>query len=259
MTMARKLSTRKRPERGEKMLKEEQLKFSERVFDDGTIRTLKFLMGGGVFSSLDFPLQHGKEAAVYRATREKDGMKEYLAVKVFKNEGPSFQKRIQYLEGDKRFPRPRGRRDMVRIFAKKEFSNLKICAEAGINVPRPVKHRDNIVVMEFLGEGGVPSALLKDVYLESPNETLSKLLLDMRKMHAVKLVHADLSEFNVIIHKGNPYIIDVGQAVLMHHPQAEEFLRNDLMNVLKYFRKMGADVNFEDALKYIKGEAAKYG
>ncbi|MEK6843258.1 MAG: serine protein kinase RIO [Candidatus Micrarchaeota archaeon] len=252
--MAMKLSTRKRPERSDKMLKESQLKFSERVFDDNTIKTLKYLMNNEIFRSLDYPIQHGKEAAVYRGTAIHDGKEEFVAVKIFKLEGPSFQKKLQYLEGDKRFDRPRGKRHMVKIFAKKEFANLKICQEAGVRAPRPIKHRDNVVVMEFLGEKGVPSGLLKNHEMKSPKKILGEVLEDMKKMHGAKLVHVDLSEFNIIMHKEMPYIIDVGQAVLLHHPQSEEFLRRDLLNVLKFFEKNGARMDFDEALKYIRGE-----
>jgi RIO kinase 1 len=257
--MAMKLSTKKRPERSDKMLKEHQLKFSERVFDDITIQTLKELMRKGVFSSLDFPIQHGKEAAVYRGTKRTEGKPdEYVAIKIFKFEGPSFQRRLQYLEGDKRFSVPGNKRGLVRIFAKKEYANLKLCQQAGVRAPKPLKHKDNIVVMEFLGEDGVPGELLKDGEMENPAETLKLILEDMRRMHKAKLVHVDLSEFNIIWLGGKPWIIDVGQAVLTHHPQAEEFLKNDIYNILKYFRKQGADVNVEKALKYIKGESENY-
>ncbi|MFH0971722.1 MAG: RIO1 family regulatory kinase/ATPase [Candidatus Micrarchaeota archaeon] len=256
--MASKLSTRKRPDRDVKMLTERQHKFSERAFDDPTIRTLKFLISNRVFSSLDFPIQHGKEAAVYRATREAGEGKEYLAVKIFKYEGPSFQKRVQYMEGDKRFDVPKNKRALVRTFARKEYANLKILEEGGVHVPKPVKQRDNIVVMEFLGEGGMPSALLKDVVLEDAEKTLSAILSDMKKMNRARIVHVDLSEYNVIIHKGEPFIIDVGQAVLTHHPQAEEFLQKDLMHILKYFGKEGVEIDKEKASKYIKGESSTY-
>src|SRR3989344_784238 len=257
--MAMKLSTKKRPERADKMLKEHQLKFSERVFDNITIQTLKELMYKGVFSSLDFPIQHGKEAAVYRGTKSVEGRPvEYVAVKIFKFEGPSFQRRTQYLEGDKRFSVPGNKRGLVRIFAKKEYANLKLCQEAAMRTPKPIKHKDNVVVMEFLGEDGVPGELLKDGEMEKPKETLHLILEDMRRMHNAKLVHVDLSEFNIIWLGGMPWIIDVGQAVLTHHTDAEAFLHNDVFNILKYFGKHGVAVEGEKALKYIRGEAKDY-
>lgn len=253
--MAMRLSTRKRPDREVKMLKEHQTKFSERTFDDITIRTMKFLMNNKVFRSLDYPIQHGKEAAVYRGT---SGDGEYVAVKIFKYEGPSFQKRVQYLEGDKRFDVPGNRRQLVKTFARKEYANLKLCTEAGVLCPKPIKQRDNIVVMEFLGEDGVPSELLKDAEITDVDRTIELIMDSMRKMHKAGIVHVDLSEFNIIYHKDLPYIIDVGQAVLSHHPDAVKYLANDLWNTLKFFSRRGVYLDHRKALGYIMGELDSY-
>ncbi|MFW6449378.1 MAG: RIO1 family regulatory kinase/ATPase, partial [Halobacteriota archaeon] len=42
-------------------------------------------------------------------------------------------------------------------------------------------------------------------------------------------------------------VIDVGQAITTHHPNAEEFLRRDCENVANFFANQGADVD-ADAL-----------
>lgn len=251
--MALRLWKRKKPLREEKMLKQAS-KFSERAFDDKTIATLQHFIGSNVFATLDFPIQHGKEAALYRATRKTAKGPQFLAVKIFKYGGASFQKRLEYLQGDKRFKVPRQTRQLVNVFARKEFANLKLCADAGMRVPMPVAHKDNVVIMEFLGENGLPSALLKDVWLDDPAKTLQLLLDDLRKMHSAGLVHADLSEFNVIVHRGLPFIIDLGQAVVLSHPLAEEFFLNDVRHILKWFNKLGVERNEGDALKYLRGE-----
>jgi len=51
------------------------------------------------------------------------------------------------------------------------------------------------------------------------------------------LVHADLSEYNLLYHKKKLYIIDVSQSVEHDHPHSSEFLRKDCTNVIEYFRK----------------------
>jgi len=51
------------------------------------------------------------------------------------------------------------------------------------------------------------------------------------------LVHADLSEYNLLYHKKKLYIIDVSQSVEHDHPHSSEFLRKDCSNVIDYFRK----------------------
>jgi RIO kinase 1 len=60
------------------------------------------------------------------------------------------------------------------------------------------------------------------------------------------MVHADLSEFNILIYKNKPYLIDLGQGVLLKHPRAFDFLRRDIHNILNHFNKYGID---EDELK----------
>lgn len=54
-----------------------------------------------------------------------------------------------------------------------------------------------------------------------------------------KLVHADLSEYNVLYHDGHLVIIDVSQSVEHDHPHAFEFLRKDLDNVDSFFARRG--------------------
>merc|ERR1712142_1104365 len=57
-----------------------------------------------------------------------------------------------------------------------------------------------------------------------------------------KLVHADLSEFNMLYHEGKVYFIDVSQSVEMDHPNALEFLRKDCNNVNEFFRRKNVAV-----------------
>jgi RIO kinase 1 len=58
----------------------------------------------------------------------------------------------------------------------------------------------------------------------------------MRTMyHKCKLVHADLSEYNILYYRGLAYIIDVSQAIEHDHPNAMEFLRMDCANITQFF------------------------
>lgn len=52
-----------------------------------------------------------------------------------------------------------------------------------------------------------------------------------------KLVHADLSEYNILYHEKNLWIIDVSQSVEHDHPYALEFLRKDCLNINLFFKK----------------------
>jgi len=49
------------------------------------------------------------------------------------------------------------------------------------------------------------------------------------------LVHADLSEYNMLWHRGEVVFIDVGQSVEPSHPYGLEFLFRDCLNVSRFF------------------------
>lgn len=67
-----------------------------------------------------------------------------------------------------------------------------------------------------------------------------ELVLIARKMfHQCKLVHADLSEYNILYHEGHLCIIDVSQSVEHDHPAAFDFLRKDIKNVEGFFGRLG--------------------
>lgn len=62
----------------------------------------------------------------------------------------------------------------------------------------------------------------------------------MRRLyHVCRLVHADLSEYNILYHNGHLYVIDVSQSVEHDHPSAFDFLRSDIRNVETFFTRDG--------------------
>ena len=66
------------------------------------------------------------------------------------------------------------------------------------------------------------------------------------------MVHADFSEYNVLLDRGLPRIIDVGQMVSVDHPQAEEFLVRDVSNLSRYFGRYFL-VDVENVLARVRG------
>jgi len=92
--------------------------------------------------------------------------------------------------------------------------------------------------MEYIGSQIKPAPLLKDVTLKNPKEIFDTIIDYISKMYKkAELVHSDLSAYNVIIHRNRPYLIDLGQGVLTEHPNAHEFLKRDVHNIVSYFKK----------------------
>jgi len=253
--MAHRESKRKQPKREDKQIKE-QWKLESRVFDKQTLLCLSSMMKKGLFKSLDYPVATGKEADVYRASTETG----FLAVKIYRVDTTSFIHIHNYIEGDPRFfGISHNKRDTIFAWARKEFRNLKICMDANVHAPAPIYCDRNILVMEFLGLNGIPYSTLVQTGSEEPENDLKILLEDVRKLYALGLVHADLSEFNIMMDVRGPYMIDIGQAVLLRHPRAEEYLERDVANILRYFGKYGIKKDLQETLKWIReaGSEAK--
>ena len=86
------------------------------------------------------------------------------------------------------------------------------------------------------------SPRLKDVSLptESTTPLYIELVMTVRRMfHVCKLVHADLSEYNILYHEEHLWIIDVSQSVEHDHPSAFDFLRKDIKNMEDFFGRLG--------------------
>ncbi|MEM4272181.1 MAG: serine protein kinase RIO [Candidatus Bilamarchaeaceae archaeon] len=247
--MARKVSKRKKPDREDFLLKE-RFKLESEVFDRQTLLTLSRLISKGIIKNMDYPVSTGKEANIFRATTPSGS---FLAVKIYKIETTHFMNRKEYLIGDPRFRKfRRNEMGLVYAFVQKEFKNLQICEKAGIHAPKPLLQEKNVLVMEFLGEEGLPYTPLNVLGPESI-EQLKSILADMRKMHEAGLVHADVSEYNVLVGP-SPYLIDFGQGVVLSHPHAEKYLERDVRNIVNYFARFGFGIPIEKALKYVKGE-----
>jgi RIO kinase 1 len=252
--MARRLSTRKKPDREDKQLKERK-KIESEVFDRYSMLILGSFLNRKVLKSVDYPIASGKEAFVFRATAGEnfDRGDGYIAVKIYKVETSDFTRMQSYITGDPRFLGvKRNKSDLVYAWTRKEFRNLEICADAGVPAPEPYLFKNNVLLMQFLGEEGIPDSPLVDVGSDNPERDCETLLGYIKKLYAKEFVHADVSEFNVLMHGEVPYLIDCGQGVLLDHPKSEQFLRRDVENVLRYFRKYEIERNFDEVMKWVK-------
>ena len=212
----------------------------EQVLDPRTRMILFKLINRRYIEQINGCISTGKEANVYHATSVEGVDK---AVKIYKTSILVFKDRDKYVSGEFRFRHGYCRhnpRKMVRTWAEKEMRNLCRIYQSGINCPKPQVLRSHVLVMDFVGKDGIPAPLLKDVNL-SPNkfkELYLECILIMRNMFNIcHLVHADLSEFNLLYHNSSIYVIDVSQSVEHDHPSALEFLRKDCFNINDYFSK----------------------
>lgn len=213
---------------------------AEQVMDPRTRMIVFKLINRGTISEVNGCISTGKEANVYHATSK---MEEEFAIKIYKTSILVFKDRDKYVTGEFRFRHGYSKnnpRKMVRTWAEKEMRNLIRMENAGLPVPHPIILRSHVLVMEFCGKDGWPAPKLKDVDISTSKarELYRECIILMWKMYNLcKLVHADLSEFNLLYHENQIVVIDVSQSVEHDHPSALEFLRKDCTNISEFFRK----------------------
>jgi RIO kinase 1 len=207
------------------------------VFDRRTLMDLYSLASKGVIDALGGSVSTGKEANIFKAIV---GDKE-LVLKIYRISTSNFNSMQDYLHGDTRFGNVKGtKRAIVAAWTKKEFRNLKRAEEVGVRVPHPIAMKENILVMDLIGQNGSAAPQLKDVGLgpEEAKRAYEKLVEYISKLYnQAGLVHADLSEFNILYDNGELVIIDMGQSVTLDHPMVRKFLERDIANLIHYFKK----------------------
>jgi RIO kinase 1 len=214
----------------------------EEVFDKPTLMVIYDFMNKGTINEIHGVVNAGKEARIYWG---KDSAGNELAIKIYLTSSAEFKKgMLPYIEGDQRFAHVRrDTRSLIYTWAQKEFKNLQRAQEAGVNVPKALAVQKNVLIMEFIGKKGERAPLMKEIALEDPKKVFKLVLTHLKRLYGkAGLVHADLSEYNIMIWKAKPIIFDVAQSVLVSHPMADKFLHRDLENLHKYFKRQVPDI-----------------
>ena len=239
---------------------------SEQVLDPRTRMILLQMINRNIVSEVNGCLSTGKEANVYHALSipQEEGSEAAVvplqrAIKVYKTSILVFKDRDKYVTGEHRFRQGYNKssnRAMVKVWAEKEMRNLKRIHAAGIPCPEPISLRLHVLVMGFLGDRkGIPAPRLKDVELIGDDIELRwkqlylQTLQYMRMLYQTcRLVHGDLSEYNILYHDNKLWLIDVSQSVEHDHPRSLEFLRMDIKNITNFFSRKGVDTLSEQII-----------
>jgi RIO kinase 1 len=140
--------------------------------------------------------------------------------------------------------------DRMGLIAAKEFTVLEKAYRAGVPVPTPARRVDNMFTMRFLGDE-TSASRLKDLDLEEPERYAKQVLEIIEKLLDAFIVHADLSEYNLLLYRGRIFAIDFGQSVDLssrtdrhrRFEDAKPLLRRDLENVARYFSRYDIEID----------------
>ncbi len=193
------------------------------------------------------PLGVGKEADVYDALTPKG---ERIAIKFHRLGRISFRqtrrKRGWTTEDVNWLLRSRKA-------AEKEYEALKLVYPKGVAVPKPISQNRHAIAMGAI-EG---TELAKYKEIPQPEKVLEEILRNIRKAYLkAGIIHADLSEYNIILKPDNHIlIIDWPQYVTKGHPNAQQLLKRDVENILQFFkRKHLLEAKTDKAITYVTGK-----
>ncbi len=174
-------------------------------------------------------LRHLKNDAIYKAGRQlrgEDGKQiKGRRVKLALRKKTNFGKHVD-----------------IMWWINNEYSVQKKLYAAGADVPEPIAHAGNTILMDFIGDEYGPAPTLSEISLE-PDETqplFQRVLDNVQLMLNHHYIHGDLSAYNILYWDGDIILIDFPQMVeARHNPHAFELLQRDITRVCEYFARFG--------------------
>lgn len=219
------------------------------ALDTRTRLMLYKLVNFGAVTEVHGTISTGKESVVIYAkggSMKDRAVPPECAIKVFKTSLNEFKRREEYMRGDHRLPsqgyKKHNPRKIIRLWAEKEMHNLNRLQKVGVHCPEVVSLKKHVLVLSFIGNDQKAAPKLKDAPLSSSQmETAHAQTIEMMKTmyKSAGIVHADLSEYNMLWHASHVWFIDVSQSVELTQPNALEFLHRDCTNVSAFFKRQG--------------------
>ncbi|KAL7886737.1 hypothetical protein AOLI_G00044580 [Acnodon oligacanthus] len=234
--------------RGARLHEKKEHSTAEQAVDSRTRLLMYKMVNAGILENINGCISTGKESVVFHAdggSFEEMIVPKECVLKVFKTTLNEFKNRDKYIKDDYRFKDRFSKlnpRKIIRLWAEKEMHNLARMKKAGISCPEVVVLKKHILVMSFIGQDQVPAPKLKEAMLscEDMKKAYYQVVQMMQQLYKeCNLVHADLSEYNMLWHDGQVWLIDVSQSVEPTHPHGLEFLFRDCRNVATFFKKAG--------------------
>ncbi len=214
---------------------------------------LQPLVEDGLIDDVIRQLMSGKEATVFIV---RCGT-EIRCAKVYKEANKrSFRQAVDYTENRKTKNSRRaramekrtryGRKAQEEAWQSAEVDALYRLAAAGVRVPAPYNFHEGVLLMELVTDAnGDPAPRLDDVEFtaEQARSYHQALMMEVVRMLCAGVVHADLSEFNVLVGSAGPVIIDLPQAVdAAGNNHAKSMLERDVLNLTNFFGRYAPEL-----------------
>ncbi|VAW33715.1 hypothetical protein MNBD_CHLOROFLEXI01-1147, partial [hydrothermal vent metagenome] len=139
-----------------------------------------------------------------------------------------------------------GKKVDIQWWIGNEYRTQTTLFEAGADVPKPIAHQGNAILMAYVGDEYGPAPTLNEVRLpdEEVQPLFRRVLDNIFLMLNNHLIHGDLSAYNILYWEGAIILIDFPQMVEARiNPHAFELLERDVTRVCDYFNSYGLKLN----------------
>jgi len=220
--------------------------------ENGYHQTVQSILEHGLATDVKGMISSGKEANVYLA--EYKGAP--LAVKVYR-----------LYQTSHKGGRPI-KLNSAGWMAAHEHDMLLQAWRGGARVPTPAARVENMLSMRYLCDDKGPAPRLQEHVPEDPESMMDRVVEGVISLGRAGVVHTDLSPFNVLVMDGDPWFIDLSEAVRVDRTGdtpwvrltlAERALRSGLDNLGRYFRRFGLHIDQENVVCLLMREWDRFG
>jgi len=199
----------------------------------------------GLATEVGQRLGSGKEADVYLC---RDG-RSLLVVKVYR------QYRTAHRGGGPIKLESMGQR------ASREFELLGYAWQGGARVPKPGRRVENMFSMQYLGTPAAAAPMLQHARVRDPERFLRSVTGGVEGLAEAGVVHSDLSPFNILVHEGEPWFIDLAAGIRVDRLGNPAWVRlNEALTALeagarslqRYFRRYDLELDIADLLARVR-------
>ncbi|MEZ4515113.1 MAG: RIO1 family regulatory kinase/ATPase [Chloroflexota bacterium] len=130
-----------------------------------------------------------------------------------------------------------------------EFRAQQTLYAAGADVPQPIAHIGNTILMAHIGDGfrAAPTLSETGIVRGEAQPLFNRIMDNVAIMLAHHLIHGDLSAYNILYWDGEITIIDFPQMVeARHNPHAFDLLQRDIQRVADYFARYGVAADAQE-------------
>lgn len=227
------------------------------LYDD----IIQHFVDEGLITEVIRPLKQGKEASVHLCAALPDTGHDLLALKIYHplnqrdfrdesyyRDGEFIKERRvrAALEGKTRF----GRQVQGGLWVHREWETLKALERSTVPTPIPIASTEAAILMTYVGNRETAAPRLHEMRrLGGPEleELWDQIYAAIEGMLYRDLVHADLSQYNILVWQGRVTLIDFPQTVdARKNRYAEELVARDVRRVGEWFARQGVEHPWEE-------------